>query len=264
LGDLTNVRYSTVEQSAIDFVTFSLIPWCRRWEQACRRDLVVDDKTYFVAYDVNSLMAGDYAARSQFLREMWNMGAIDIDELRSQIGYNPLPNGEGKKRFVQVNMQLLSAFTPDNPTAASTTAAAPPDAGGQPPKPSEGEDTPTGLGDVQPSTGAASTEPRSSEAAEVVFRTALRRIAAVEADGVLERRKNPEKLGQWLDQIQSRMRDELKDAAQATDRDIDAFVVTWNQRSRDLLLDCHRSGQKYETATEGWCDKHLDDHAAAR
>jgi hypothetical protein len=30
------------------------------------------------------------------------------------------------------------------------------------------------------------------------------------------------------------------------------------------LLDCHRSGQKYETATEGWCDKHLDDHAAAR
>ena len=264
LGDLTNVRYSTVEQSAIDFVTFSLIPWCRRWEQACRRDLVVDDKTYFVAYDVNSLMAGDYAARSQFLREMWNMGAIDIDELRSQIGYNPLPNGEGKKRFVQVNMQLLSAFTPDNPTAASTAAAAPPDAGGQPPRPSEGEDTPTGLGDVQPSTGAASTEPRSSEAAEVVFRTALRRIAAVEADGVLERRKNPEKLGQWLDQIQSRMREELKDAAQATGRDIDAFVVTWNQRSRDLLLDCHRSGQKYETATEGWCDKHLDDHAAAR
>jgi HK97 family phage portal protein len=44
LGDLSNVRYSTVEQSAIDFVTFSLIPWCRRWEMACRRDLVIDDK----------------------------------------------------------------------------------------------------------------------------------------------------------------------------------------------------------------------------
>ena len=53
------------------------------------------------------------------------------------------------------------------------------------------------------------------------------------------------------------MRDELRDAASATGRDIDQFVVTWVNRSRELLLECHRSGQKYETVTEGWCEKHL-------
>jgi HK97 family phage portal protein len=253
LGDLSNVRFSTVEQSAIDFVTFSLIPWCRRWEMACRRDLVVDDKQYFCQFDVNALMAGDYAARSQFIREMANLGALDVDEIRAQIGYNPLPDGLGKKRFVQVNMQLLDAFTLDNPTAQkpqAETAPAPPASVDSPPEPQAGDTADT-------------TDARQVAGAEVLFKTNLRRLAAVEADGVLERRNKPEKLASWFDQMTSRMREELRESAKATGRDIDQFVRTWMNRSRELLLECHRSGQKYETVTEDWCDKHLTTDAAA-
>ena len=254
LGDLHNVRHSTVEQSAIDFVTFSLLPWCRRWEMACRRDLVVEDKQYFCQFDVNALMAGDYAARSQFIREMANLGALDVDEIRAQIGYNPLPNGEGKKRFIQVNMQLLDAFTPENPT-------------GQKQQP---EPTPAPQGNVDgtqevPSSDApvAAEDTRQLAGAEVLFKTTLRRLAAVEADGILERRAKPEKVATWFDQMSLRMREELREAAQATGRDIDKFVGDWVNRSRELLLECHRSGQKYETVTEGWCDKHLTNDATA-
>ena len=249
IGDLADVRFSTVEQSAIDFVTFSLIPWCRRWEAACRRDLVVDDKQYFVGFDVNSLMAGDYAARAQFIREMWNIGALDVDEVRAAIGYNPLPDDLGKKRFVQVNMQLLEGFTLENPMGLpvdqAKQASAPPPADEPPPEPPVDE-----------------TDARDQAAAEVVFKTSLRRLAQVEADGVLERRNKPEKLAAWLDQMGGRMREELRDAAKATGRDIDDFVVAWTNRSRDLLLGCHRSGAKYETVMEGWCDKHLEADAA--
>jgi HK97 family phage portal protein len=247
IGDLSNVRYSTVEQSAIDFVTFSLIPWCRRWELACRRDLVVDDASYFVQFDVNALMAGDYAARSQFIREMANLGALDIDEVRAAIGYNPLPDDQGKKRFIQVNMQLLSAFTPDNPTGK----VLPPAANPVPSQPDAGVE--------------AAPEPaaRDLAAAEVVFKTTLRRLAGVEADGILERRNKPDKIAPWLDTVADRMRNELRDAAEATGRDIESFVVSWNERSRGLLLECHRSGQKYETVTEDWCDRHLNTDATA-
>jgi len=253
IGDLSNVRFSTVEQSAIDFVTFSLIPWCRRWEMACRRDLVVDDKQYFCQFDTNALMVGDYAARSQFLREMANLGALDIDEIRSQIGYNPLPDGQGKKRFIQVNMQLLEAFTADNPTGQKQTESSPaPPAGvADTPEPAAA-DTP-----------AAAEDARQVAGAEVLFKTNLRRLAAVEADGVLERRSKPEKIATWFDQTSQRMREELREAAEATGRDIDKFVGDWVNRSRELLLECHRSGQKYETVTEGWCDKHLTTDAAA-
>lgn len=249
MGDLTNVRYNSVEQAAIDFVTFSLIPWCRRIEMAIRRDLVVDDKAYFASFDVNALMAGDYEARSKFIREMWNMGALDIDEVRAEIGRNPLGGEDGKKRFVQVNMQLLGAFTKENPTGkkpenampAKEPAIATPETDEKP----EEDDAP-----------APAKEP-AKRGDEVVFLTNLRRLAGVEFDGIIERRNKPEKTAAWLEQVAERMKSELRDAAEATGRDIEAFVSSWISSSREILLDCHRSGQKYETVQSEWCERHL-------
>jgi HK97 family phage portal protein len=251
LGDLSNVRYNTVEQSAIDFATFSLIPHCRRWQFACRRDLITDDKNYFVEFDVSALMAGDYQARSQFMREMFNMGVLSVDEIRGQIGYNPLPEGLGNKRFVQVNMQLLDAFTVNNPNGATQpqTAPLPPeDAEDAEDAEDEGQD-----GNEGPTPTDAATSDRS--ASEVLFRTTLRRLAAVEADGIRERRNKPAKITAWFEAHEQRMRTELLDAAKATGRDIDEFVMGWMDESRNLLLECHRSGKPYEEATKTWTDR---------
>lgn len=255
VGDLSNVRHSTVEQAAIDYKTFSLMPWCRRWELACRRDLVTDDRNYFVGFDMNSFMAGDYAARSTYLREAFNNGAIDVDEYRAEIGYNPLPDGLGKKRFVQVNMQLLEAFTIENPTGqpqAATPESLPAEEQPQEPEEEAGNEAGEDAGDA---------ENRALDPAEVVFRTALRRIAAVEAEGILSRRSKPEKITQWFGQVEERLRTELCDAAKAAHRDIDSFVATWLMRSKDLLLECHRSGKPYETATERWFEAHFEEES---
>ena len=250
LGDLSNVRYNTVEQSAIDFATFSLIPHCRRWQFACRRDLITDDKNYFVEFDVSALMAGDYQARSQFMREMFNMGVLSVDEIRGQIGYNPLPEGLGNKRFVQVNMQLLDAFTVNNPNGATQpqTAPLPPDGQEDYADEQDAED-----GNEGPTPTDAATSDRS--ASEVLFRTTLRRLAAVEADGIRERRNKPAKITAWFEAHEQRMRTELLDAAKATGRDIDEFVMGWMDESRNLLLECHRSGKPYEEATKTWTDR---------
>jgi hypothetical protein len=51
------------------------------------------------------------------------------------------------------------------------------------------------------------------------------------------------------------MRTELCDAATATGRDIEDFVTSWIDGSRDLLLDCHRSGKPYEEVTATWTDR---------
>ena len=253
MGDLSNVRYNTVEQSAIDFATFSLVPHCRRWQFACRRDLVVDDKSYFVEFDLSALMAGDYEARGQFMRECFNMGLLSVDELRAQIGYNPLPNGLGNKRFVQVNMQLLDAFTVNNPNGATQPQTAPLP---QATEPANGPDAAS----ADPGTGPApSDQPvadsQSRSVAEALFKSTLRRLAAIEADGILERRQKPAKLQVWLEQHEQRMRTELTDAANATGRDIDAFVLSWMEKTRDLLLECHRSGRPYEEVTATWTDR---------
>ena len=247
LGELSNVRHSTVEQAAIDFVTFAIYPHTRRWSFACRRDLITDDRNYFVEFDTTALLAGDFAARAQFMREAFNMGAMSVDEVRGQIGLNPLPDGLGDKRFVQVNMQLLDAFTLETPNGqavpepAAVEASAPASQ-----EPMDGNIGPTPA-------DAAVTDTRA--AAEVLFRSTLRRLAAIEADGILERRNKPAKLSAWLEAHEQRMKTELCDAAQATGRDIDQFVTAWMEDTRDRLLDCHRSGKPYEEATATWTDR---------
>jgi HK97 family phage portal protein len=245
LNDLGDVRHSTVEQAAIDFVTFGLYPHTRRWQFACRRDLITQDRDYFVEFDTTALLAGDFAARAQFMREAFNMGALSVDEIRAQIGYNPLPDGLGNKRFVQVNMQLLEAFTPDNPTAQQETG-----------EPAEEQNDDAIDGNDGPSPAdAAVTDAGGRSASEVLFQATLRRLAAIEADGILERRNKPAKLAAWLDAHAQRMRTELCDAAQATGRDIEAFVVSWIESSKDRLLECHRSGKQYEEALATWTER---------
>lgn len=251
LNNLENVRFSTVEQAAIDFVTFSLIPHLRRWEMACRRDLVVDDKEYFVEFDTNALMAGDYAAKSQFLREMFNLGALSVDEIRSAIGHNPLPDGKGDKRFVQVNMQLLDAFTPESPTGEAQAQASP---GSQASEESQSEEQPAEE-EPQAQPPANTVGADEGRAAEALWQTTLRRLASVEIDGIIERRNKAAKLEAWLQQHETRMRRELEAAGQATDRDTEAFVVNWMDRTREMLLDCHRSGKPYEEVTELWMSR---------
>jgi hypothetical protein len=58
------------------------------------------------------------------------------------------------------------------------------------------------------------------------------------------------------------MRIELRDAAEATGRQIDDFVVSWMNKTRELLLNCHRSGLKYETVMENWCEQHQNTDAS--
>ena len=71
----------------------------------------------------------------------------------------------------------------------------------------------------------------------------------------MERRSKPAKITAWFEAHEQRMKTELVDAAQATGRDIDAFVHGWMEESRNLLLECHRSGKPYEEATKSWTDR---------
>jgi len=232
IGDLTKSSYSSVEQQGRDFVTFSLMPDLRRWEAAIRRDLIVDDGQYFASFDVTALMAGDYQARSEWARTMFNLGVLSVNEIRASEGLNPIEGGE--RRFVQVNMQLLDAFTQENPTGQPSTTTEQP-AGPAEPMPEDPE--------AQRST------------ASIIFRQSLRKIASVEADGIAERRNKPAKLKAWIESIAERIRVELRDAAEPLGVDIDVFAENWMTKSNELLLECHRSGSPYEEVLASWTNR---------
>lgn len=107
--------YNSLEQQSRDFVTYSLTPDLRRWDGAATRDLIDDDAKYFTGFDTSALLMADQAARATYVKDLWGMGVLSVNEIRAMEGMNPLPPEEGDKRFVQTSYSLLQGFTADNP-----------------------------------------------------------------------------------------------------------------------------------------------------
>ena len=67
IGDLDHATFSNVEHLSLDFVKYSLDPWIVRWEQSLQKALLSDSEKgqYFVKFNVDGLLRGDYASRMQ-------------------------------------------------------------------------------------------------------------------------------------------------------------------------------------------------------
>ena len=88
VGDLEKSSFSNIEQQSLEFVKYTLDPWVVRWEQSIQRTLLAPDekKTYFVKFNVEGLLRGDYQSRMNgyaTARQNGWMSANDIRELEN-------------------------------------------------------------------------------------------------------------------------------------------------------------------------------------
>lgn len=67
VGDLEKSSFSNIEQQSLEFVKYTLEPWLVRWEQAMQRALIPqeDKSKYFIKFNVDGLLRGDYQSRMQ-------------------------------------------------------------------------------------------------------------------------------------------------------------------------------------------------------
>ena len=59
---------------------------------------------YCVKFDLDELLKSDTKTRAEYNRNMFNIGAISIDEIRLKEGLRPLNTKGSKKHFVPLNM----------------------------------------------------------------------------------------------------------------------------------------------------------------
>lgn len=88
VGDLEKSSFSNIEQQSLEFVKYTLDPWVSRWEQSIVRSLltVEEKKQYFVKFNVDGLLRGDYQSRMNGYaigRQNGWMSANDIRELEN-------------------------------------------------------------------------------------------------------------------------------------------------------------------------------------
>ena len=132
LKDLTKSSFSNIESEQISFVTDSILPWLIRLEQNFNAQLLTEsDRAYsgrgrlYFKHNVEGLLRADAAARGTYYKEMFNIGAMSINEIRALEDLDPIPGGD--LHLVPMNMQSLEfAGEPPAPPKPAENPMLPP------------------------------------------------------------------------------------------------------------------------------------------
>ena len=111
VGDLEKSSFSNIEQQSLEFVKYTLDPWVMRWEQSIQRSLFNEDekKSYFVKFNVEGLLRGDYQSRMQGYATARQNGWMSANDIRELENLDRIPEKDGGDLYlVNGNMVPLT------------------------------------------------------------------------------------------------------------------------------------------------------------
>lgn len=132
IGDYSQAHLANLEQSNLDYVITTVLPWCEQIEQAANLRLLSEQDWadgYYFEHLLTALLRGDSAARVNYYRGMRDLGVMNPDGIAAAEGMNPLPNGQGKVYLVQGAMVPLDRVGKPRNGSVQTVSAVSADAG---------------------------------------------------------------------------------------------------------------------------------------
>lgn len=117
LADLARATFSNIEQQNLDFLAFSLGPILTDYEQEYDRKLLSPPETY-AKHNVNGLLRGDSVARGAFYSQMFNIGAMSVNDILEREDENPVDGGD--VHLVPLNMAPLPSVAFPIPVVPET------------------------------------------------------------------------------------------------------------------------------------------------
>ena len=128
IADLERSTNNNIEHQGIEFVVYTEMPWCVRWEQAIARDLLTDREEQDGVYarvNVNGLLRGDTKSRFDAYGVGRQWGWLSANDIRRLEELNPLPAEVGDVYLQPSNMAPAGSttFTANEPGARVTEAA---------------------------------------------------------------------------------------------------------------------------------------------
>ena len=108
VGDLEKSSFSNIEQQSLEFVKYTLDPWVVRWEQSIQRTLLSaeEKKTYFVKFNVEGLLRGDYQSRMSGYATARQNGWMSANDIRELENLDRIPAEDGGDLYL-VNGNML-------------------------------------------------------------------------------------------------------------------------------------------------------------
>ena len=111
VGDLEKSSFSNIEQQSLEFVKYTLEPWLMRWEQSINRALLSPNEksTYFVKFNVDGLLRGDYQSRMSGYATARQNGWMSANDIRELENLDLIPVEEGGNLYlINGNMTKLA------------------------------------------------------------------------------------------------------------------------------------------------------------
>ena len=108
VGDLEKSSFSNIEQQSLEFVKYTLDPWVVRWEQSLSRALFTPEekKKYFVKFNVEGLLRGDYQSRMNGYATARQNGWMSANDIRELENLDRIPAEEGGDLYL-INGNML-------------------------------------------------------------------------------------------------------------------------------------------------------------
>ena len=111
VGDLEKSSFSNIEQQSLEFVKYTLDPWVSRREQSMARSLLTaeEKKQYFVKFNVDGLLRGDYQSRMNGYAVGRQNGWMSANDIRELENLDRIPEELGGDLYlINGNMTKLS------------------------------------------------------------------------------------------------------------------------------------------------------------
>ena len=108
VGDLEKSSFSNIEQQSLEFVKYTLDPWVIRWEQSIQRTLLTptEKKEYFVKFNVEGLLRGDYQSRMNGYATARQNGWMSANDIRELENLDRIPAEDGGDLYL-INGNML-------------------------------------------------------------------------------------------------------------------------------------------------------------
>ncbi|MFD1777022.1 phage portal protein [Paenibacillus rhizophilus] len=110
IANLERSTNNNIEHQGIEFVMHTLMPYLTRFEQTANWKLFTPAERaagYYVKFNVDGLLRGDYKSRQEGLAIQRQNGTINADEWRELEDRNPIEDGSGQIYIVNTAAQPL-------------------------------------------------------------------------------------------------------------------------------------------------------------
>lgn len=123
-NELGRATHNNIEHLQIQFVQYGLMQWVDKLENELNDKLLMESEkdSMYWEFNVKGLLRGDSKTQAENARLMFNIASMTPDEIRQEMNRNPLPNGQGEKTYVPLNMVALDEQDKYRKATESTVA----------------------------------------------------------------------------------------------------------------------------------------------